>query len=56
MTFWKIEESVGGGMYITLPGSFTSKESAESKFPKGGRYRAMEYQAGYYEIERVQDG
>lgn len=46
--FWKIEEAVGGGLYITLPGIYICKSGAVKEFPKrGGNFRAMEYEQGH---------
>ncbi len=45
--FWKIEEAVGAGNFITLPGIFTTEEGAK-KAIRTGRHvsRAVEYQRG----------
>ena len=39
--FWKIEEAVGGGMYITLEGIFASREGAELAMARGKSNRNM---------------
>ena len=44
--FWMIEQTVGNGYYITLPGIYETKEGAEAAFPSGGNLRAMEYCTG----------
>lgn len=47
-TFWKIEEYLGGGIYIVLDGIYTTREKAEAGFPKGGGggFLARLYAAG----------
>ena len=52
--FWKNEEAIGGSMYILLPGIYTCKENAETAQPKGAHCRAVEYEQGYDEPQRVQ--
>jgi len=45
--FWMVEEAVGAGYYITLPGTHHTKAGAERAFPEeGGNFRAVEYQQG----------
>lgn len=44
--FWKIEEAVGGGNYIILPGIYTTQADAKRAFPVGGWCKAVEYQQG----------
>lgn len=47
VSFWLIEETVGNGSYIILPGNWSTKVKAELNFPKGfGKFRAVEYQQG----------
>ncbi len=44
--FWKIEEAVGGGLFITHPGTFTTREAAGQEADKYPNARAALYQTG----------
>jgi hypothetical protein len=57
--FWKIEESVGAGCYIVLPGIFSTREGAEREIATYRHspdmpMRAVLYQTGWNEAERVE--
>lgn len=53
-TFWKIEEAVGGGLYIALDGIFTTKEAAEAAIKKHRSHEGM--RAAPYETGGWRDG
>jgi hypothetical protein len=47
--FWKIEEAVGGGLYIVLPGIYATKEQAEAQIARersNQNMRAAQYHSG----------
>jgi hypothetical protein len=41
-----VEEAVGGGKYIVLPGTHHTEAGARRAFPEGGWCQAIEYQQG----------
>lgn len=48
-TFWKIEESLSGGLYFPLLGNYETKKAANramANLPKGGKYRVVKYRTG----------
>lgn len=45
--FWKIEEAVGGDLYIILDGIYENQENCKKAFPVGGYCRAVEYAQGH---------
>jgi hypothetical protein len=49
-TFWKIEEAVGGGHYITLDGLFDTEAEAKGAIARhrnNDGMRAVQYERGF---------
>lgn len=46
LRFWKIEEAVGDGKYIILPGIYNNQQDCKKAFPVDSHCRAVEYAQG----------
>lgn len=45
-TFWKVEESAGGGMYFTHPGIYATEAAAKKEAARYAHARAVLYRTG----------